>query len=410
MPIKTRIDMLSTGIKTPVGIKVFGSDLKVIEELAIKIEHVVKKVPGCLSVYAERVMGGNYLDFEIDRTEIARYGLTIGDVQDVIATAIGGMNITSTVEGRARFPINVRYSRELRDNIEALKRVLIPTPTGAQIPLGQLAEFKIKKGPAGIKSENAMLCGIVYVDIRGRDVGSFVEEAKDVVAKEIKFPPGYYISWSGQYEYMERANRRLKVIVPITLLIIFLLLYFNFRNIHEPLIIMLSLPFAVVGGVWLMYLFGFNMSIAVGVGFIALAGVAAEIGVIMLIYLDAAYKRKLEEKGRMTIPKLYEAVIEGAALRIRPIMMTVLCIIGGLLPLFWGEGTGSRVMMRIATPMVGGMVSATILTLIVIPAIYALIKGIKINTENTRKNNHTNNISTLKNEKLKKISGQPQGS
>jgi Cu(I)/Ag(I) efflux system membrane protein CusA/SilA len=385
MPIKTRIDMLSTGIKTPVGIKVFGSDLKVIEDIAIKIENVVKKVPGCLSAYAERVMGGNYLDFEIDRREIARYGLTIGDVQDVIATAIGGMNITTTVEGRERFPINVRYGRELRDNIEALKRVLIPTPTGAQIPLGQLAEFKIKKGPAGIKSENAMLCGIVYVDIRGRDVGGFVEEAREVVAKEVEFPPGYYISWSGQYEYMERANKRLKMIIPITLIVVFLLLYFNFRNITEPLIIMLSLPFAVVGGIWMMYLFGFNMSIAVGVGFIALAGVAAETGVVMLIYLDLAYKKRLESGEKMTIPMLYEAIIEGAVMRIRPKIMTVLCIMGGLLPLFWGAGAGSRVMMRIATPMIGGMISSTILTLIVIPAIYALVKGINIRREERRR-------------------------
>ena len=382
MPIKTRLDMLATGIKTPIGIKVFGDDLKKIETLAIQVEKVIRRVPGTLSVYAERVMGGKYADFEIDRVEAARYGLTVGDVQNIIASAVGGMNITMTVEGRRRFPVNLRYAREFRDTPDQLKRVLIPTPNGQQIPLGQLAEIQIKDGPPGIKSENALLQAIVFVDIKGRDVGGYVRDAQAAVAFAIEegriaIPPGYYLSWSGQFEYMQRANKRLKLIVPITLGIIFLLLYFNFKNFTESLIVMGSLPFAVIGGVWLMYYLKFNMSIAVALGFIALAGLAAETGVVMLTFLDDAYNRRKSEGG-MTREKLYDAIMEGAVLRVRPKMMTVSTTLIALLPILWKTGTGARVMKRIATPMVGGLISSTILTLIVIPAIYALWKGVEI--------------------------------
>ncbi len=379
MPIKTRVDMLSTGIKTPVGIKVAGEDLEVLQELGKKIEQVIRDVPGTLSVYAERVVGGNYLDFEIDRDKIARYGLTVGDVQDVIQTAIGGMNITMTVEGLERYPVNLRYGRELRDNVPALKRVLVPTPRGEQVPMGQLADIKIRKGPPGIKSENARLNAWIYIDIRDIDVGTYVERAQKAVLENVQVPAGYNIIWSGQYEYMQRAKERLKIVIPITLGIVFLLLYFNFQNITESLIVMLSLPFALVGGIWLMHILGYNMSVAVGVGFIALAGVAAETGVIMLIYLDQAYKEKLLEKGgSMGIKDLYDAIIVGAVDRLRPKIMTVTAIMGGLLPIMWGTGTGSAVMKRIAAPMVGGMISSTILTLVVIPAIYAVWKGWEI--------------------------------
>jgi Cu(I)/Ag(I) efflux system membrane protein CusA/SilA len=390
MPIKTRLDMLATGIKTPIGIKVFGDDLKKIETLAIQVEKIVRGVPGTLSVYAERVMGGKYVDFEIDREQAARYGLTVGDVQRIIQSAVGGMNITTTVEGRQRFPVNLRYAREFRDTPDQLKRVLIPTPNGSQIPLGQLAEIQIKDGPPGIKSENALLQAIVYVDIKGRDLGGYVRDAQAAVAKAISegritIPPGYYLSWSGQFEYMQRANKRLKLIVPITLGIIFLLLYFNFKNMTESLIVMGSMPFALVGGIWLMYYLKFNMSIAVALGFIALAGLAAETGVVMLTFLDDAYNRRKaegqndpENRGGMTKEKLYDAIMEGAVLRVRPKMMTVGTTLIALLPILWKTGTGARVMKRIATPMVGGLISSTILTLIVIPAIYAIWKGFEI--------------------------------
>ena len=375
MPIKTRVDMLSTGIKTPVGIKVAGDDLETLEELGKKIEAVVRDIPGTLSVYSERVVGGNYLDYEIDRLEAARYGLTVGDVQDIIQSAIGGMNITTTIEGLERYPVNLRYGRELRDDLSKLRRILIPTPSGAQIPITQVARISIKKGPPSIKSENARLNAWIYVDIKDIDVGTYVKNAKAVLAEKITIPAGYSITWSGQYEYMERAKERLKLVVPLTLAIIFLLLYFNFSSIVESAIIMLSLPFALVGGVWLMYLLGYNMSVAVGVGFIALAGVAAETGVVMLIYLDHAYEKRYYSGRMNTIEDLHAAIVEGAAERVRPKMMTVLATIGGLVPIMWGTGTGSQVMKRIAAPMVGGMVSATVLTLVVIPAVYALWKG-----------------------------------
>lgn len=516
MPIKTRIDMLATGIKTPVGVKVYGSDMKQIIDLAIKIEDVLRKVPGTRNVFAERLMSGNYVDFEINREAAARYGLTVGDVQDVIESAIGGMPITTTVEGRARFPVSIRYARELRDDIEKLKRVLVPiapmsgametrsstmqmggsmsmgsmskmqggtggmggaispsmemspmksmnpmsmtpmlplpmstqlsmggsmgmgmsapmsgsmgmsssmpssgssagsmggsmgmmgggmsmgggissmsTPMGSplpptsisptsqliQVPLGQLADIKVKKGPMAINSEGGLLRAIVFVDVATQDIGGYVDQAKKAVATSIKFPPGYYIGWSGQFEYMQRAAARLKLIVPITLAIIFILLYLNFRNMSEAMIVMLTLPFGVIGGIWLMYALKFNMSVAVGVGFIALAGLAAETAVIMLLFLDLSYK-KLKASGEpITKEKLYDAVVEGAVMRVRPKMMTVMTTILGLVPIFWEQGIGSSVMRRLATPMVGGLVSSLILTLLVIPAIYAIWKGREI--------------------------------
>lgn len=375
MPIKTRIDMLSTGIKTPVGIKLMGPDLQTLSDLGERIEALIRTVPGTASVISERVTGGNYLDFIIDREASARYGLTVGDVQDVIMSAIGGMNVTTTVEGLERYPINVRYNRELRDNLPALKRVLIPTPTGAHIPLGQVAKFEIKKGPAAIKSENAKRTAWLYIDLRDIDVGTYVKMAKKVIDANIKMPTGYSIVWSGQYEYMERAKERLQMVVPFTLMIIFLLLYFNFKNITESLIIMLSLPFALVGGIWLIWLSGYNMSVAVGVGFIALAGIAAETGVVMLLYIDNAYKDRLSQGQMKTRKDLYAAVVHGAVERVRPKLMTVMTTIMGLLPIMWGHGTGSQVMKRIAAPMVGGLITSTILTLVVIPAIYYLWRG-----------------------------------
>jgi Cu(I)/Ag(I) efflux system membrane protein CusA/SilA len=375
MPIKTRIDMLSTGIKTPVGIKLMGPDLQTLSDLGEKIATVVRGVEGTASVFSDKSVGGNYLDFNIKREEAARYGLTVGDVQDVIMSAVGGMNVTQTVEGLERYPVNVRYLRELRDNLTDLNRVLIPTPGGAQIPLGYVADVKIHKGPPVIKSENARKTAWLYVDIRDIDVGTYVQNAMKAVEEQVDFPEGYSIVWSGQYEYMQRAQQRLRLVVPITLLIIFLLLYFNFKNVQESLIVMLSLPFALIGGIWLLYLLDYNFSVAVGVGFIALAGVAAETGVVMLVYLDNAYKERLLSGRMHSMKDLYQAIIEGAVERVRPKMMTVLSTMVGLLPIMWGHGTGSEVMRRIAAPMVGGMVTSTILTLVVIPVIYELWKG-----------------------------------
>jgi Cu(I)/Ag(I) efflux system membrane protein CusA/SilA len=384
MPIKARIDMLSTGIRTPIGIKVFGKDLGEMEKLAKEIEAVVKSVPGTTSAYAERITGGYYLNIEPDRAQLARYGLTVGEVQEVIGGALGGETITTTVEGRERFGVITRYPRELRSDPDAIARqVLVPTAGGALIPLGQLARVSLEKGPPGIRTENALLSAYIYVDIRDRDIGGYVADAQKAVREKVKFQPGYYATWSGQFEYMERAKERLKLVVPLTLFIIFVLLYINFRRLTETLIVMLSVPFALVGGVWLMYWLGYNLSVAVAVGFIALAGVAAETGVIMLIYLNHAYdelKAKREAEGRpFNVHDLYAAVMEGAVERVRPKMMTVVAIMAGLLPIMWSSGTGSEVMRRIAAPMVGGMVSSTVLTLIVIPAIYALVKEYSIN-------------------------------
>lgn len=378
MPIKTRIDMLSTGIKTPVGIKIMGSDLQVLSDLGEEIEAVLRQVPGTVSVVSERVTGGNYLDFEINREAAGRYGLSVADVQEVIMSAIGGMNVSTTLEGLQRYPINVRYSRELRDDLSALKRVLVSTPTGAEIPLSELAELQIKKGPAMIKSENARRTAWLYVDLRDIDVGSYVKAARQAVYSSVAFPPGYSLAWSGQYEYMERAQQRLQLVVPVTLLIIFLLLYLNFKNITESLIIMLSIPFALVGGVWMIWLSGYNMSVAVGVGFIALAGVAAETGVVMLLYLDNAYKQSMKLGKMKSKSDLQKAVIYGAVERVRPKLMTVSTTIAGLLPIMWAEGTGSQVMKRIAAPMVGGLLTSTVMTLIIIPVIYYLWRAKKL--------------------------------
>ena len=380
MPIKARIDMLSTGIRTPVGVKVFGTDLAQIEQLARQIERTLKTVPGTSSAYAERIIGGYYLDIDPDRDVLARYGLMLGDVQDVIATALGGEAVTTTVEGRERYTVNIRYPRELRDNPQTIARdVLVPMPGGGTVPLGEVASIKLARGATTIRTENGQLAAYVFVDIRDRDLGGYVADAQRAVAAGVQFPPGYSVSWSGQFEYLERAQARLKVVVPLTLLIIFLLLYLNFRRLTETLIVMLSLPFALVGGLWLMWALSFNLSVAVAVGFIALAGVAAETGVVMLIYLDHALeevKRRCAAEGR-TFDRgdLHGAIMLGAVDRVRPKMMTVVAIMAGLLPIMWNTGTGSEVMQRIAVPMIGGMVSSTLLTLLVIPAIYALLKG-----------------------------------
>ncbi|MBC8417101.1 MAG: efflux RND transporter permease subunit, partial [Desulfobacterales bacterium] len=375
MPIKTRIDMLSTGIKTPVGIKVMGPDLQVLTDLGAKIEAVVGRIPGTLSAYSERITGGNYLDFKIRRDQIARYGLTVGDVQDTIVTAIGGENITYTVEGLERYPVNLRYSRELRDNIDLLKGVLVTAPTGAHIPLGQLVYISMRKGPASIKTENSRPTAWIYVDLKGVDVGTYVEKAKRIVSREVKLPIGYTIIWSGQYEYMEKARKTLNLIVPLTLVIILVLLYMHFHNFSEAFIVMASLPFALVGGVWLLYLLGYNLSVAVVVGFIALAGLAAETGVVMLVYLDQAFERRSQAGTIKSEEGLRDAILEGTVERVRPKLMTVSTTLIGLLPIMWGAGTGSQVMKRIAAPMVGGLISSTVLTLVIIPAVYALWKG-----------------------------------
>ncbi|HNB45785.1 MAG TPA: efflux RND transporter permease subunit, partial [Burkholderiaceae bacterium] len=379
MPIKARIDMLSTGIRTPIGIKVFGKDLAEMERLARQIETVVKAVPGTTSAFAERITGGSYLTIEPDRAQLARYGLAVGDLQEVIATALGGEMVTTMVQGRERYGVTVRYPRELRADPQSIAReVLVPTMDGAMLPLGQLASLRVERGTPGIRTENALLSAYIFVDIRDRDIGSYVRDARAAVAQQVQFPPGYYVTWSGQFEYMERAIDKMKVVIPVTLLTIFLLLYLNFRRLTETLIVMLSVPFALVGGVWLMAALGHNLSVAVAVGFIALAGVAAETGVVMLIYLDhawAATRERCTAEGRAPqAADLYAAVMEGAVERVRPKMMTVVAIMAGLLPILWSRGAGSEVMSRIAAPMVGGMISSTVLTLAVIPAIYALVK------------------------------------
>jgi Cu(I)/Ag(I) efflux system membrane protein CusA/SilA len=383
MPIKARIDMLATGIRTPIGIKVFGKNLAEIETLARAIESVVKGVPGTTSAYAERVTGGYYLDIEPDRMALARYGLGVGELQEVIGTALGGEMVTTTVEGLERFGVIVRYPRELRQDPQTIStQVLVPIMNGAMIPLGQLARVSLAQAPPAIRTENALLAAYIYVDIRDRDIGGYVADAQKAVRDQVKFPPGYYATWSGQFEYMERAKEKLVIVVPLTLLIIFLLLYLNFRRLTETLIVMLSVPFSLVGGIWLMWWLNYNISVAVAVGFIALAGVAAETGVVMLIYLDHAWEaiktKRAVEGVKPTAADLYAAVMEGAVERVRPKMMTVVAIMAGLLPIMWGSGTGSEVMRRIAAPMVGGMISSTILTLIVIPAIYGLVKEFEI--------------------------------
>lgn len=374
-PIRNRIDMLATGIKSPVGIKIAGPDLKVIEAVAAEIEAVVKQVPGTASAFAERVSGGRYIEIVPDRRAAARHGLAIEDVQRIVRIAIGGENIGETVEGLQRFPINIRYPRELRDSVQDLRDLPVVTMRGETLTLGSLAEVTITDGPPMIKSENARPSGWIYVDIRGRDLGGYVADAKKAVAERVTLPPGYSVTWSGQFEYLERATKRLQIVVPLTLAIIFLLLYLSFRSAPAALLIMATLPFALLGGFWLIYGLGHHLSIASGVGFIALAGVAAEFGVVMLIYLDKAIRER-EQRGQMqSMADLRAALIEGAVLRVRPKAMTVAVIIAGLLPLFAGSGTGSEVMQRIAAPMIGGMISAPLLSMIVLPAAYLLLRG-----------------------------------
>ncbi len=376
MPIKARIDMLSTGIRTPVGIKVFGRDLTQIEQVARQIEAAVRAVPGTSSVFAERIGGGYYLDIVPDRPALARYGLSVGDVQETILTALGGEMVTTAVEGRERFGVNVRYPRDLRGDPETIGReVLVSGMGGVTVPLGQVASVRFAQGPATIRTENAQLAAYVYVDTQATDLGGYVERARAAVRQQVAFPPGAYAVWSGQFEYMQRAKARLAVVVPGTLLVIFVLLYLNFGRLAESLVVMLSVPFALVGGIWLMWWLGFNMSVAVAVGFIALAGVSAETGVIMLIYLDHAYREMADARGAaMSRADVHTAIMQGAVERVRPKMMTVTAIMAGLLPIFWSTGTGSEIMRRIAVPMLGGMVTSTILTLVVIPVLYALLK------------------------------------
>ena len=378
MPIKNRIDMLSTGIRTPIGIKIFGPDLRQIEEIGKKLEATLQMIPGTRSAFAERVTGGYYLDFELKRSEIARYGLAIDEVQMLVESVIGGESITTTVEGRERYPVSVRYARELRDDPERLKRILVPGMNGVQIPLGQLADLRLASGPAMIRDEDGQLSGYVYVDMTGRDIGGYVEEAKKKVAEQVQLPAGYTLSWSGQYEYMERAKQRLIYVVPLTLLVIFLLLYINFKSVGRCVIVLLAVPFSMIGAVWLLYLLGYNLSVAVWVGIIALAGVDAETGVIMLLYLEHAYE-KWRAEGRMrSIADLHEAIIEGAVKRIRPKVMTIMAILMGLLPIMWSHGAGADVMKRIAAPMIGGVITSFLLELLVYPAIFDLWRGWKM--------------------------------
>lgn len=372
MPIKARTDMLTTGIRTPVGIKVSGPDLDGIERVATQVEMAVKQVTGARNVYAERVTSGFFLDFRLKREEIARYGLTVGDVQDVIESAIGGKVITTTVEGRERYTINMRYATELREDETRLSRVLVKTPEGSLIPMSQLADIVRTRGPATIRSEAGLLTGYVYVDVANRDLGRFVEDAKRAVAQQVTLPPGYMLSWSGQYEYMQRAAERLRLVIPLTVSLIFLFLYLNFNSIAESLIVLLSVPFALIGAFWYLYVLDYNLSVAVWVGIIALAGVAAETGVVMIVYLDEAYQKRVLGGRMRTQADLYEAVLEGSVQRVRPKSMTVVAILGGLVPIMWSHGTGADVMRRIAAPMIGGMLTSAILTLLVIPTIYML--------------------------------------
>jgi Cu(I)/Ag(I) efflux system membrane protein CusA/SilA len=374
MPIKTRVDMLSTGIKTPVGIKISGADLQQLEIIGQQVENVMRTVPGTLSAFAERSVGGNYLDFDIDRLAAARYGLTVGDVQDIIQTAMGGMSITNTVEGLERYPVNLRYSRELRDNIEALQRVLVPTSTGQQIPINQLATITPRKGPMVIRTEDTRPNAWVFIDIKDIDIGSYVQQAQRIISDKITLPAGYTISWSGEYEYMQRAQQRLMLVIPLTLFIIFVIIYFNTRSISKVAIIFLAVPFSLIGTFWFLYILGYNLSIAVWVGIIALAGLDAETGVVMLLYLDQAYDQR-QQKGLMqSLSDLKEAIHHGAVKRVRPKIMTAAVIIAGLLPIMWSHGTGADVMKRIAAPMVGGIVTSVLLELMVYPVIYFIWK------------------------------------
>ena len=398
MPIKGRIDMLATGIRTPVGVKLFGPDLATLERLGKELEALLKTVPGTRSAFAERAVSGYYLDIDIDRVAAARHGLNVGDIQTVIAAAIGGMTVTQTVEGRERYGVRVRYPQELRDTPERLASVLVPVSHdataapaamaggmssgassvpirgGAQIPLGQVATIRQVSGPMVVRTEDAQPTAWVYVDVEGTDIGGFVADAKRVVSRNLVLPPGYTLAWSGQFEYMERATAKMQLVVPATLAIVFLLLYFNFGSISDTLIVMLSIPFTLIGGIWFLWALDYEWSVAVTVGFLALAGVAAETAVIMLVYLNSAWAERCVDGKIPSRKDLYDAVIEGAVERVRPKMMTVASTMVGLLPILWGTGTGASVMKRIAAPMIGGMVSSTILTLLVVPAIYSLVK------------------------------------
>jgi Cu(I)/Ag(I) efflux system membrane protein CusA/SilA len=372
MPIKNRIDMLATGVRTPVGVKVYGPNLDTLQRLGERVERILQKVPGTRNVFAERNVSGYYVDVDIDRAAAARYGLNAGDLHDAIMATAGGVTAATSVEGRERYEINVRYPRELRDDLQKLRAIVVPTMTGPQIPLGEVATVSIVQGPMAVKTDNAFPVTTVFVDIAGRDLGGYVTDAERVVARELTLPPGYRLAWSGQFEFMQRVREKLKLVVPVTLGIIFLLLFLNFRSVPHALIVMVALPFALVGGVWSIWVLGYNTSVAVWVGFIALAGVAAETGVVMLIYLDEAFQQGRATQESLTVAQLRDAVHHGAVERLRPVMMTVTAIIAGLAPILWGEGTGADVMKRIAAPMVGGMVTATLLTLAVIPAIYFL--------------------------------------
>jgi Cu(I)/Ag(I) efflux system membrane protein CusA/SilA len=409
MPIKGRIDMLATGVRTAVGIKIFGPDLDTLQALGVRLERLMQRLPGTRSAFAERNVSGYYVDIGIDRAEAARYGLNVGNIHDAIMATVGGINAAATVEGRERYAINVRYPRELRDDVQKLREVVIPAPGlrggvvaggmgmgGAsqedaaapgqltQIPLGQVAQVRVVQGPMAVKTEGAFPVTTVYVDIADRDVGSYVRQAKEVVSRQLTLPPGYTLTWSGQYEFMERVAERLKLVVPVTLGIIFLLLYLNFGGVAESVIVMLSVPFALVGGVWYLWIAGYSTSIAVWVGFIALAGVAAETGVVMLIYLDQAFQHRRAAGRLREVADIAAAVREGAVERLRPKMMTVTAIIAGLAPILWSRGTGADVMKRIAAPMVGGMVTSTVLTLVVIPAIYLLWRSGELRRETPR--------------------------
>ena len=387
MPIKTRIDMLSTGIKTPVGIKVSGPDLNELQRLSKAIEQAMKTLPETLSAFGDRAVGGYYLDFDINREAAARYGLTVGDVQDVIQSAIGGMNITETVEGLERYPVNLRYPRELRDNLQSLKRVLISTPTGAQIPLTLVAELNLRRGPPVIKSENARPNAWIYVDLKTSDIGGFVTQAKKTLAQLVEIPKGYTVSWSGQFEYMERAAQRLRMVVPLTLLLIFLLLYFTFQNFIEPIIVMLAIPFGLIGGIWTIYWYDFNLSVAVYVGFIALAGTAAETGVMVLNFIDIEIARLREQKqALLTALEIKDAVEHATALRVRPVAITAFTTMLGLVPIMWATGTGADVTQRIAAPVLGGMVTVLMLSLLVFPVIYSL--ALQLQENQKRQNNN----------------------
>jgi len=388
MPIQTRTEMLSTGFRSNLGIKVFGPDLETIEDIGVEIEGILTELQGTRSVFAERVTGGYFLDFDIDREQAARYGLTVGDVEDVIETAIGGKNISQTVEGQERYPINVRYQRELRTDIEDLQRVVVATPAGAQIPISLLADINFSTGPPQIRNENGQKVGYVFVDVEGKDYEGYVNEAKELIREKVDLPPGYFVQWAGQYEYLQRVKEKLTIIVPITVLIIFLLLYMNFKSATETMIVLLSVPFSLVGSIWLLYLLGYDMSVAVWVGMIALAGLAAQTGVVMIIYLDEAYK-KWKAEGRMkNITDLHGSITEGAVQRVRPKMMTVMSTTLGLLPLMWSLGTGADVMKRIAAPMVGGLITSTVLTLVIIPVVYSIWKGRDLEVNDNSKNKH----------------------